>query len=250
MTSSSPKTGSSSVSNGVAARQEALSETVQRVRQCRLCIDAPKVKPLPHEPRPVLRVSATARLVVAGQAPGTRVHKSGVPFTDPSGDRLRDWMGVTLAEFYDDRRVAIIPMGFCFPGLDANGGDLPPRPECAPHWRQQIFDAMPQVELVLAVGQYAQWWHLPGPRRPVTETVQRCSDALASTRSDAARPQRRREAGSRASLGRNAAVPRREPAVIALPHPSWRNNGWLKANPWFEADLLPVLRAWVRELIR
>lgn len=241
---------SSCASSGNTARQEALSSVVQRVGQCRLCLETPKGKPLPHEPRPVLRVSATARLVVAGQAPGTRVHKSGVPFTDPSGDRLRDWMGVSLAEFYDDRRVAIIPMGFCFPGLDANGGDLPPRPECAPQWRQLIFDAMPQVELVLAIGQYAHWWHLPGPRRPVTETVQHCRDGLADIRHGQAK-------SASASAGAPArprayamgSVPQRKPTVIALPHPSWRNNGWLKTNPWFEADLLPVLRIWVRELI-
>lgn len=248
--SSLPKTASCCGSDGVGPPAGDLELLVSAVRACRLCVEAPKARALPHDPRPVLRVSGTAQLVVAGQAPGTRVHQSGVPFTDPSGDRLREWMGVTLEEFYDASRVAIVPMGFCFPGLDAKGGDLPPRPECAPHWRAKLFDAMPQVELVLAVGQYAHWWHLPGKRRPVTETVRHGSDALRDLDGAAARSPRagRRRPASLDPAGGGGRLGRRL-RVIALPHPSWRNNHWLKANPWFETDLLPALRAEVRRLL-
>lgn len=188
------------------------------IRACRLCVETPKGGALPHEPRPVFRVSGTARICIAGQAPGTRVHASGTPFTDPSGDRLRDWMGVTPDEFYDVSRIAIVPMGFCFPGLDAKGGDLPPRRECAPRWRAPLFDLMPQIELVLAVGQYAQAWHLgPARKKSLTETV--------------------------------AAWQEYYPRCLPLPHPSWRNNAWLNHNPWFEEELLPVLKHDVRRLL-
>ena len=123
---------------------------LQNISDCQICIDKPRGNPLPHVPRPILRVSKSARLAIAGQAPGTRVHASGKPFTDPSGDRLRDWMGVTEQEFYDTRHIAIIPMGFCFPGLDAHGGDLPPRKECAAAWRAPLFELLPNLELVFA----------------------------------------------------------------------------------------------------
>jgi uracil-DNA glycosylase len=185
-------------------------------RACRICRERPLGRPLPHEPRPVLRPSATARICVASQAPGTRVHLSGIPFTDRSGDRLRDWMGVNSDTFYDRSRIAIVPMGFCFPGQDAHGGDLPPRRECAPAWRGPLFAAMPQIELVLAIGAYAQSWHLKGRTKPsLTETV-------------AAWRQYWDEAGM--------------PKVLPLPHPSWRNNGWIRRNPWFEAEYLPFIR--------
>ncbi|HCX69505.1 uracil-DNA glycosylase family protein [Parvibaculum sp.] len=188
------------------------------IRACRLCVESPLKTPLPHEPRPVLRVSPTARICIAGQAPGTRVHASGMPFTDPSGDRLRDWMGVTPDEFYDDARIAIVPMGFCFPGHDAKGGDLPPRRECAETWHEPLFKHLPQLELILLVGQYAQAWHLGRTRKvSLTETV--------------------------------AAWREYQPRFIPLPHPSWRNNAWIKKNPWFEEDLLPVLKRDVRRLI-
>ncbi len=168
----------------------------------------------------MFRISATATICIASQAPGTRVHASGTPFTDPSGDRLRAWMGVDPATFYDVRRIAIIPMGFCFPGLDENGGDLPPRRECAPAWRAQLLAGLPRVSFVLAVGSYAHRWHLGALARPtLTETVASWRDIIAAT-----------------GEGRG-------PLVMPLPHPSWRNNGWLKRNPWFEAELLPVLRA-------
>jgi uracil-DNA glycosylase len=197
-----------------------LNALVADIRACRLCRDAPLATPLPHEPRPVLRVSTTARIGVFGQAPGTRVHASGMPFTDPSGVRLRQWMGVTDAEFYDDKRVSIIPMGFCFPGLDAKGGDLPPRRECAPLWRPRLMAALPKLELVLLVGLYAQRWHLGGDgARDLTNTVARWREIVA------------RPGG---------------PIMVPLPHPSWRNNAWIRKHPWFDAELLP----WLREAVR
>jgi uracil-DNA glycosylase len=200
-----------------------LEALVAELRACRVCVEHPKGAPLPHEPRPVLRVSTTARLAVAGQAPGTRVHRSGIPFSDPSGERLRAWMGVTADEFYDESRVAIVPMGFCFPGLDAHGGDLPPRKECAPLWRDRLFAALPNIELVLLVGLYAHRWHLPrGWHGPMTTTVRNASDILAA-------------GGS--------------PRLFPLPHPSWRNNHWIKQNPWFDGKVLPLLKAEVRRLL-
>jgi len=156
---------------------------------------------------------------VAGQAPGTRVHATGLPFNDPSGDRLRDWMGVTRETFYDENHIAIVPMGFCFPGLDAKGGDLPPRPECAKAWRDRVFGGLDGLELILLVGGYAQKWHLgANAKGTLTETVRAWKDYM--------------------------------PRYLPLPHPSWRNTGWLKKNPWFERDVLPVLRREVRRLVK
>jgi len=171
----------------------------------------------------VIQASVTARLCIAGQAPGTRAHASGRPFTDPSGVRLRAWLGLDEAAFYDADRVAIVPMGHCFPGLDAKGGDKPPRRECAPAWRQRVFAAMPEIELVLAIGRYAQAWHL-GPRAGGD-----LSATVGNWRSILERPGR--------------------PRILPLPHPSWRNNAWLKRNPWFEEELVPALRAEVARLV-
>lgn len=183
----------------------ALNGLLEEIGACRVCAQA-----LPHTPRPVLRVSTSARLLICGQAPGTRVHASGTPFTDPSGVRLRAWLGMNEEEFYDRSRVAIVPMGFCFPGLDAKGGDKPPRRECAPLWRPRLQPYLANVRLTLAVGSYAHRWYFPeSGKRPMTEMVRNW-----------------REAGD----------------VIPLPHPSWRNNRWLKDNPWFDAELLPELR--------
>ena len=197
-----------------------LDRLLSDIRECRHCVETPGASPLPHEPRPVFQISSTARICICGQAPGTRVHASGVPFTDPSGDRLRDWMGVSEEEFYDASRIAIIPMGFCFPGLDAEGGDLPPRKECAPLWRSRLFARLPEIELILLVGSYAQAWHMGKERGPtLTETV------------------RNHRATAPAGDG---------PSLIALPHPSWRNNGWLKKNPWFAKRVLPALKRAVR----
>ncbi|MFC6487712.1 uracil-DNA glycosylase family protein, partial [Nitratireductor sp. GCM10026969] len=160
------------------------------------------------------------RILIAGQAPGTRVHVSGLPFDDRSGDRLRDWMGVDRTQFYDPARFSIVPMGFCFPGSDEKGSDLPPRRECAPAWRARLMAEMPQVDLVLTIGQYAQAWHLGDlRRRTVTETVRDWRAILEAPR---------------------------QPRVLPLPHPSWRNTAWLKKNPWFEQELLPVLKEEVR----
>lgn len=205
------------------ARPAVLESVLAAIRACRHCVEAPQGKPLPHEPRPVLRASSTARLAVCSQAPGTKVHESGTPFTDRSGDRLREWMGVTPHEFYDEARIAIVPMGFCFPGQDANGGDLPPRRECAKLWHGNLFAALPQLELVLAVGAYAQAWHLG---EAAGASLQ---ETMLGWRQHFQRKQR--------------------PRVLPLPHPSWRNNGWLKDNPWFETELLPVFRRQVRALL-
>lgn len=201
---------------------DVLDGLAQEIAGCRVCRERPEGTPLPHDPRPVVRLSRSARLCIAGQAPGNRVHRSGIPFTDPSGDRLRDWMGIGEDVFYDISRLAIVPMGFCFPGLDAKGGDLPPRGECRKLWHDRIFAAMPQIELILTIGQYAQAYHLgPQRRKSLTETV----------------------AGWRELWGRPIL-----PRVLPLPHPSWRNNGWIRKNPWFERDLLPVLREEVARL--
>lgn len=209
---------------GAEPRVAELERMLAAIRSCRYCIETPQGKPLPHGPRPVLRASTTARLAICSQAPGTLVHASGTPFTDRSGDRLRDWLAVTPQEFYDERRVAIVPMGFCFPGQDAKGADLPPRRECAPLWREKLFAMLPQIELLLAVGSYAHAWHL-GENSGATLTA-----AIRNWRS---------------YLRSN-----NRPRVLPLPHPSWRNNAWLKDNPWFEAELLPVLRREVRKLLK
>ena len=191
------------------------------VHACRICTDHPKGKPLPVVPRPVVRLSSNARILIAGQAPGARVFESGVPFDDASGDRLRDWMGLNRDLFYDRDKIAILPMGFCFPGQGAKGSDLPPRRECAPAWRERCWAAMPQIELVLAIGQYAQAWHLGRLRsKTLTETVANWRAIAESTR----------------------------PRIIPTPHPSWRTLAWARKNPWFEAELLPVLRIEVRRL--
>lgn len=193
---------------------------------CRLCRDAPakgEADRLPHEPRPVATLSSTARILIAGQAPGLRVHESGLPFNDASGDRLRQWLSVDRESFYNPDHFAMLPMGFCFPGYDAGGSDLPPRKECAPLWRQKAMDAMPQIELILTIGQYAQAWHLGSERMgSMTETV---------------------------AEWRRYLITNRSPAILPLPHPSWRNSGWLKRHPWFEAELLPVLQERVKILV-
>jgi uracil-DNA glycosylase len=189
-----------------AAELEAVRALVAEIRACRACAG------LIPEPRPVVRLHPEARILVVGQAPGVRVHASGVPFTDASGDRLRQWMDVGEQVFYDARRVAIAPAGFCFPGLSSAGADLPPRPECAPLWRSRVEAALPRLRLTLLVGAAAQRIGLRERSRPsMTETVRAFADHL--------------------------------PDRLPLPHPSWRNTGWIKANPWFDSELLPALRA-------
>jgi uracil-DNA glycosylase len=190
-----------------------LAALLAAIRACRVCAHA-----LSHAPRPVVRASRTARIAICGQAPGTRVHASGIPFNDPSGDRLRGWLGIDREAFYDEARIAIVPMGFCFPGQDENGADLPPRKECAPLWHKRLFAELGKIELKLLVGSYAQAWHLEGRvKESMTATVRAWAQYL--------------------------------PDYLPLPHPSWRNNRWLKGNAWLEADLLPELRARVRALL-
>lgn len=182
---------------------DSLGACLAEVRACTLCAA--------HlEPRPVLRAAATARLLIVGQAPGRRVHETGIPWNDPSGDRLRDWLGLDRPAFYDESRIAIIPTGLCYPGT-AKGGDLPPRPECAPRWHPPLRARLPDIRLTLLIGQYAQAYYL-GVRRQasLTATVAAWRDYL--------------------------------PEFMVLPHPSPRNQLWLKRNPWFAADLLPELR--------
>jgi len=192
---------------------ERFEQVARAARACTVC--QPR---LDHEVRPVFTGSGQARIRIIGQAPGTRVQASGTPFTDPSGDRLRAWMGVSEAEFYDETKIAITPMGLCFPGLDAKGADKPPRPECAPLWQDRFTHSLPNVKLTLLIGQYAQKRYLGAQRKAtLTETV---------------------------SHWRNY-----WPQYVALPHPSWRNNAWLKRNPWFEQDVLPVLKSRIRSMV-
>ncbi|MCM2563533.1 uracil-DNA glycosylase family protein [Lutimaribacter sp. EGI FJ00015] len=193
-----------------------LTSLPDRIRACRLCADRFAATQTAHAPRPVAWFRTGARLLIAGQAPGMRVHKSGKPFDDPSGTRLRDWLGMTEAEFYDMSRVAIVPMAFCFPGYDARGSDLPPPPICARHWHAEVMSALRDIRLTVLVGGHAHRWHL-GTRAPVTDTVAGWRDHA--------------------------------PGLFPLPHPSWRNTAWLKRNPWFETDLLPPLRARVRKVL-
>jgi len=188
----------------------------EEIAACRICAERFAATQTAHAPRPVAWFRPGARLLIAGQAPGMRVHRSGRPFDDASGERLRDWLGVTRDEFYDLSRVAVVPMAFCFPGYDAKGADLPPPRVCGQTWHDRVMADLESVRLRVLVGGYAHRYHL-GVRTGVTETVR----------------------GWRAWA----------PDVFALPHPSWRNTGWLKKNPWFEAELVPVLRARVREVM-
>ena len=200
-----------------------LNDLLNEIKQCRLCREGGAVPPLPHEPRPVFQISPTAKLVICGQAPGTKVHLSGRPFTDRSGDRLRDWMGIHSDVFYDTSRVAVIPMGFCFPGQTAKGADLPPRAECRATWHDRLFALLPQLSLMLVVGRYAMDYHL--------DIHQKMSlrDVVASYQT---------------YLNKDA-----RPLKLPLPHPSWRNTRWLQQNPWFERDYLPILREEVQKLV-
>ena len=186
----------------------------ERIAACRLCAPRFAATVTRHAPRPVVWFRPGARLLIASQAPGARAHESGTPFLDPSGDRLREWMGVTKDEFYDRSRVAIVPMGFCFPGYDASGSDILPPAICSQTWRDEVVAALPGIELTLVIGGTAQAWHLG--KGGVTERVRNWRDHA--------------------------------PALFVLPHPSWRNTGWLGKNPWFGEEVLPALRARVREV--
>lgn len=195
----------------IAKQSQALAHTLQEARACRVC-----EAHLPLGPRPVIAADSRARLLIIGQAPGTRVHASGVPWNDPSGDRLRDWMGLGRDIFYDASEIAIVPMGLCYPGK-GKSGDLPPRPECAPLWHQRVFSCLPNIQLTLLVGQYAQVFYLGKGYKTLTERVRAW-----------------REFG---------------PAIMPLVHPSPRNRRWLGNNPWFEAALVPELRRRVGEVL-
>lgn len=190
-----------------------LEDLLAQVRACRICADT-----LQLGPRPVLRAAASARLLIVGQAPGTKVHASGIPWDDQSGKRLRQWTGIAPEVFYEESKVAIVPMGFCYPGK-GKSGDLPPRPECARHWHQQLLPLLPNIELTLLVGKYAQDYFLGAAAKPtLTETVAHWPDYL--------------------------------PRYMPLPHPSPRNQFWLRRNPWFEQEAIPVLQQLVTQAIR
>ena len=188
-----------------------LASLLTEVRDCALCAEH-----LPLGPRPIVQVHRSARILIAGQAPGRKVHETGVPFDDASGDRLRTWLGISREVFYDATHIAILPMGFCFPGTGA-AGDLPPRPECAPAWRAALLAHLKHLELTLVIGSYAQAYHLPGEATSVTAAVQAWRNQW--------------------------------PNTVPLPHPSPRNNRWLVRNKWFEAELIPVLRKRVAEVL-
>jgi uracil-DNA glycosylase len=189
-----------------------MAALLREVRACTRCADH-----LPLGPKPVLRASTSARLLIVGQAPGTRVHASGIPWNDPSGDRLRQWLAIDRETFYDESRIAIVPMGFCYPGKGASG-DLPPRPECAPAWHPRLLALMPAIECTLLVGRYAQQRYLGAACE---------ADLTATVRAFAAYA----------------------PRFIPMPHPSPRNIEWLRRNPWFDAEVLPVLRRRTRALL-
>ena len=183
---------------------------LREVRACTLCASH-----LPLTPNPVVQLHPNAQILIAGQAPGRKVHDSGIPFNDVSGQRLREWMGVESELFYNPEKVAILPMGFCYPGT-GKSGDLPPRPECAVQWRDRLLEQLPNIRLTLLIGQYAQNWHLGSNKKAnLTETVKAWQEYW--------------------------------PSVLPLPHPSPRNNRWLKKNPWFETDVLPALQQKISE---
>ncbi|HAZ94697.1 MAG TPA: IclR family transcriptional regulator [Porticoccaceae bacterium] len=181
------------------------------VRNCKLC-----EKHLPHPPRPVIQIHPNARILIAGQAPGRKVQASGIPFDDASGDRLRDWMGISKDVFYNPKQVAIVPMGFCFPGT-GKSGDLPPRPECAETWRERVLNLLPNIKSTLVIGKYAQDYHFNQGAKTLTELVNNWKEY--------------------------------SPERIPLPHPSPRNNLWLRKNPWFESDLVPLLQTHIAKIL-
>ncbi len=191
---------------------KSLTSLLREVRACQVC-----KAHLPFPPKPILSAAASAKILLVGQAPGRRVHETGIPWNDPSGDRLRDWMQVSRDTFYDEKRIAIVPTGFCYPGTGP-GGDLPPRPECAPLWHPRLRAALPNIRLTLLIGSYAQAYYLGARRqKTLTETVRHCQDYL--------------------------------PEFLPLPHPSPRNQLWLKRNPWFAEEVLPLLRERLADLL-
>src|SRR5690554_112418 len=192
--------------------QPTFPQLMKQIRACTICEQA-----LPHGVRPIVQASPSARILIAGQAPGRKVHESGIPFDDPSGDQLRRWMGISREQFYDDSLIAIAPMGFCYPGKGSSG-DLPPRPECAPAWREALLAQLTNIELTLVIGRYAQVWHLGKKAGSVTEVVAAWQDYW--------------------------------PAQLPLPHPSPRNRFWMKRNPWFEQQVVPALQGRVGGILK
>lgn len=193
---------------------QSLKVLINEVRACKLCEEF-----LPFGAQPIIRAQPSCRLLIVGQAPGNLVHQTGIPFNDPSGDRLRNWLDIDRATFYDDNRIAIMPMGLCYPGKNPKGGDNPPRPECAPHWHNKIIKNLPLIELVLLVGRYAQVYYLKEKAKGSgTETILAWREYI--------------------------------PYFLPLPHPSWRNNVWLRKNPWFDKEILPYLRKCVHEILQ
>ncbi len=190
---------------------KSFSSLLSEVRACKIC-----EKSLPLDPRPVIQLHPKAKILVAGQAPGKKVHESGIPFNDPSGDRLREWLGITHEEFYDPKKIALLPMGFCFPGT-GKSGDLAPRSECEPAWRQKLLDQLEHVELTLVLGKYAQTYHFDNVSSSVTDLVKSWRNYW--------------------------------PQLLPLPHPSPRNNLWLRRNPWFDEEVIPALRKRVSEVL-
>jgi len=193
------------------AAETSMMALLDSVKSCTICQD------LPLGPRPILQGHPSARILIAGQAPGRITHNKGIPFDDPSGARLRQWMGVSDEAFYDSKQVAILPMGFCFPGT-GKSGDLPPRPECAQTWRKALLDNLPNIDLTLIIGQYAMNWHITDDKKmTLTNRVKDWENYL--------------------------------PHLLPMPHPSPRNNRWLKTNPWFEQDVLPALKGRIADLL-
>ncbi|TNE36629.1 MAG: uracil-DNA glycosylase family protein [Alphaproteobacteria bacterium] len=198
----------------MGAAEKTLPSLLKDIRACRIC----EVH-LPLGPRPVVVADTRAPVLIAGQAPGTRVHESGIPWDDKSGDRLREWLDVDKETFYNPEKFAIVPQGFCYPGRLEKGGDAPPRPECAATWHPKLIPLLPNVKLIIAAGQYAHHYHLgPARKKTLTETVANWREY-------------------------------ERDHILPLPHPSWRVTGWLKKNPWFEAEILPYLRSKVRGLL-
>ena len=189
------------------------NQLISSIQQCQICKAG-----LAHKPKPIFQLHPAAKILIAGQAPGQKAHDSGIPFDDPSGDRLREWMGISKECFYDDNKIAILPMGFCFPGR-SQSGDLPPRKECAKEWRQEVLANLPNIELILVIGMYAMKWHLGSAmQKNLTETIKAWEQYM--------------------------------PKVMPLPHPSPRNNIWLSKHPWFEEEVLVKLRKKIKTVLR
>lgn len=199
---------------GFPSSVDSFSQHLEKLRACQNCVEK-----LPLGANPIVQLFPTAKILIIGQAPGTKAHFSHLPFNDASGDRLRSWLQISREQFYDKNQIAIMPMGFCYPGRHPKGGDLPPLPECAPLWHLETLKYLPHIQLILLVGQYSQAYYLGQKRKKtLTETIKSWKEFL--------------------------------PTYFPLPHPSWRNSGWLKANKWFEVDVLPDLQERVHAALR